>query len=226
MGVGPVAEPTASKLRRLGNLMFGLIVLLLIVVPIVELYVLFQVADQFGWLVSIASLLAISFLGASLMRWQTTGAWTRVTDKLRAGKVPSAELIDGGLMIFGGALLLTPGFFTDAVGLAMFIPPTRAIARRLVTKRMGKRMTVMTAGMAGGQAGPSGPGGLGGPGIGGFTFGTGNPFGQSSPGGSANQTSRGGRNPFGQPGNDVIDVDHVHVERIDPDELPQPPSDQ
>ena len=54
--------------------MFGLIVLLLIVVPIVELYVLFQVADQFGWLVSIASLLAISFLGASLMKWQTTGA--------------------------------------------------------------------------------------------------------------------------------------------------------
>ena len=90
----------------------------------------------------------------------------------------------------------------------MFIPPTRAIARRIVTKRMGQRLTVMTAGQSG----------LGG--LGGFTFGTGNPFGH----GSASRTT--GPNPFGQRPNDVIDVDHVHVERIDPDELPHPRSEQ
>ena len=83
--------------------MFGLILLLLIVVPIVELYVLFQVADSFGWLTSILVLFAISALGGALMKWQTAGAFGRVTNKIRKGEMPSKELVDGALMIFGGA---------------------------------------------------------------------------------------------------------------------------
>lgn len=102
--------------------MFGLILLLLIVVPIVELYVLVQVADGLGWGVSIALLLAVSLVGSMLMRWQARGAFGRVTAKISKGEMPSNELVDAALMIFGAALLLTPGFFTDVVGLAMFIP--------------------------------------------------------------------------------------------------------
>lgn len=142
--------------------MFGLIVLLLIVVPVVELYVLVQVADSLGWLASIFVLFAISALGGVLMRWQTAGAFGRVTAKIAKGEMPSKELIDGALMIFGGALLLTPGFFTDAVGLAMFIPPLRAVARGLVLRRMSGRISTMTTtagqsfGMTFGQPGRRG----------------------------------------------------------------------
>lgn len=121
--------------------MFGLIFVALIVVPAVELYVLFQIADSIGWLLSLASMLVISLIGAALVRWQTNGAWNRVVTKLQAGKMPSNELVDGALMLFGGALLLTPGFFTDAFGLAMFIPPLRALTRRLVIARLGSRVT-------------------------------------------------------------------------------------
>lgn len=175
--------------------MFGLIFVLLIVVPIVELWVLFQVADGLGWGISILTLLAISFLGAALMKWQTTGAFARVTDKMRQGQMPSTELVDGALMIFGGALLLTPGFFTDAVGLAMFIPPLRAIARRIVLRRMNTRVTT-------------------------FAAGAGSPFSATF----TSSTTFGG--PFGPTGtrnrSDAIDVDEVHVERVDtePSQLP------
>lgn len=146
--------------------MFGLVLLLLIVVPVVELYVLFQVADNIGWGMSILVLLAVSFLGGALMKWQTAGAFGRVTDKIRQGQMPSNELVDGALMIFGGALLLTPGFFTDAFGLAMFIPPLRAVARKMVLKRVRGRVTTMHT--SGGHAfmtfGGTGPGA--GPGFG------------------------------------------------------------
>lgn len=180
--------------------MFGLFFLLLIVVPLVEFYVLFQVADSFGWLTSLASLLLISLVGGALVRWQTSGAWTRVTDKIRAGQMPSNELVDGALMIFGGALLLTPGFFTDAVGLSMFIPPLRAVARRLVLSRTRGRVTTLT-GAAGSArtAGGTGPFGA--------TFTTG---GYPGRGFSTGPNSR----PDARTGS-FIDIDEVHVERVD-----------
>lgn len=143
--------------------MFGLVFLLLIVVPIVEFYVLVQVADGLGWLPSIVLLLAVSLIGASLMKWQTAGAVGRIRTTLAQGKMPSKELADAALMIFGGALLLTPGFFTDVVGLAMFIPPLRALARALLLKRFSGKVSVAgtTGGFAFGTnfgAGPGSPG--------------------------------------------------------------------
>jgi len=125
--------------------MFGLVFLLLIIVPVVELYVLFQVAEPIGWLSTIILLLAISIVGASLMKWQTSGALGRIRDTIAKGQMPSKELADGALMIFGGALLLTPGFFTDAVGLAMFIPPLRAVARSLLLKKFGSNVSIAGA---------------------------------------------------------------------------------
>jgi len=130
--------------------MFGLVFLLLIVVPVVELYVLFQVAEPLGWLLTIILLLAISSIGAALMRWQTAGAVGRIRDTIAKGQMPSKELADGALMIFGGSLLLTPGFFTDAVGLAMFIPPLRAVARKFLLKRFSNSVSI--AGGPGGFA--------------------------------------------------------------------------
>lgn len=175
--------------------MFGLIFLLLIVVPVVELYVLFQVADSFGWAFSLLSLLAISLIGAALVKWQTSGQFARINEKIQSGQMPSKELTDGALMIFGGALLLTPGFFTDAFGLAMFIPPLRAVASKAVVKRMSGRVTAF--------AGP-GAASFGGAGFG-ATFGT---AGFGKPGSADGPTAR--RRP-----QSFIDVDEVHAERVD-----------
>ena len=125
--------------------MFGLVFLLLIVVPVVEFYVLVQVADGLGWSPSIALLLAVSMIGASLMKWQAAGAFGRIQATMAQGKMPSKELADAALMIFGGALLLTPGFFTDAVGLSMFIPPLRVLARVLLLKRFSGKVSVAGA---------------------------------------------------------------------------------
>jgi UPF0716 protein FxsA len=64
--------------------------------------------------------------------------WRRFNEILAQGKVPHREVVDGVLVIFGGAFLITPGFLTDIVGLFLLLPPTRAIARRMLMRRMGQ----------------------------------------------------------------------------------------
>jgi len=143
--------------------MFGLVFLFLIAVPVIELYVLFQVAEPLGWITSMFLLVVISMVGGALMRWQTAGAVGRIRATLARGEMPSKELADAALMIFGGALLLTPGFFTDAVGLAMFIPPTRAVARSMLLKKFGGNVSIAgpTRGFAFGTNFGAGPGSKG-----------------------------------------------------------------
>ena len=104
-----------------------LLVLLFIVVPIVEIYVIIQVGQAIGALWTIALLVADSILGSMLMRSQGRAAWRRFNDAVAAGRVPAREVLDGALVIFGGALLLTPGFVTDIFGAAL---PAAADARR------------------------------------------------------------------------------------------------
>lgn len=117
-----------------------LLVLLFIVVPIVELYVIIQVGGAIGVLPTIGLLVADSILGSLLMRSQGRAAWRAFQAATAAGKVPAREVLDGGLVIFGGALLLTPGFVTDLLGLLLLVPPTRAVVRRLLLGGVLKRM--------------------------------------------------------------------------------------
>jgi UPF0716 protein FxsA len=79
-------------------------------------------------------------LGSLLMRSQGRAAWRRFNAALSEYRVPAREVIDGVLVIFGGALLLTPGFITDVFGLLFLLPPTRAVLRRLLVRRFGLRM--------------------------------------------------------------------------------------
>ena len=102
------------------------LVLLFIVVPIAELAVIIQVGELIGVWWTIALLVADSILGAVLMRSQGRAAWRRFNEAVGVGRVPAREVLDGALVIFGGALLLTPGFITDILGLVLLIPPTRA----------------------------------------------------------------------------------------------------
>ena len=122
------------------------LVLLFIVVPIAELAVVIQVGQEIGVAWTVAILVADSILGAFLMRTQGRVAWRRFNEAVQAGRVPAREVLDGGLVMFGGLLLLTPGFITDFLGLLLLIPPTRALVRAVLAKRLTQRMVVsMTA---------------------------------------------------------------------------------
>jgi UPF0716 protein FxsA len=112
---------------------------LFIIVPLAELYVIYQVGDAIGVLWTLALLAADSVLGSMLLRSQGRAVWRRFNETMAAGRVPHRELLDGVLVIFGGAFLITPGFLTDIVGLFLLLPPTRSVARRLVVRRLGRR---------------------------------------------------------------------------------------
>jgi UPF0716 protein FxsA len=116
------------------------LVLLFIAVPIAELAVIIQVGQAIGVWWTIGLLIADSILGSMLMRMQGRVAWRRFNEAMQAGRVPAREVLDGALVIFGGALLLTPGFLTDILGLILLVPPTRALVRAVLARRLAHRM--------------------------------------------------------------------------------------
>src|ERR687887_1145588 len=115
-----------------------LLVLIFIVLPVAEIYVIIKVGEAIGVLPTIALLILDGFLGAALLRHQGRAAWQRFNEALAAGKVPAREVLDGAMVIMGGAFLITPGFITDIIGLLLLLPPTRAIFRGMVA-RMARR---------------------------------------------------------------------------------------
>lgn len=117
-----------------------LLIFLFIVVPIAELAVIIQVGQAIGVPATIAILLADSILGGLLMRSQGRAAWRRLNEAIRAGRAPHREVLDGALVILGGALLLTPGFISDIFGLLLLIPGARAVARRILTGLISRRL--------------------------------------------------------------------------------------
>ena len=90
-----------------------------------------KVGDAIGAVRRSLLLVADSLLGAMLLRSQGRAVWRRFNETLAQGRMPHREVIDGVLVIFGGAFLITPGFLTDIVGLVLLLPPTRALVRRL-----------------------------------------------------------------------------------------------
>lgn len=116
--------------------------LLFLLVPVAELYVIYQVGDAIGVLWTFLLLAADSLLGSLLLKSQGRAVWRRFNDNLAQGRMPHREVLDGVLVIFGGAFLITPGFLTDVVGLALLIPPTRTAVRRVLVRRLGRRVMV------------------------------------------------------------------------------------
>jgi len=123
-----------------------LFVVLFIVVPIAELAILIQVGELIGVWWTIALLVADAVLGSLLARSQGRATWLRFNEALRSGRPPAREVMDGALVLFGGALLLTPGFLSDILGLVLLLPPSRAVVRALLVRRFAGRMIAsMTA---------------------------------------------------------------------------------
>jgi UPF0716 protein FxsA len=117
------------------------LLLLFIALPIAEIYVIIQVGGAIGIVPTLAILLLDGFVGAALSRSQGRAAWARFNRALAEGRVPAHETFDGAMIILGGALLLTPGFITDVVGLVLLIPPTRSLVRMVVARLARRRIS-------------------------------------------------------------------------------------
>lgn len=116
------------------------ILALFIVVPMVEIYTIIQVGHAIGALDTIALLVLVSIVGAWLTKHEGFVVLRRLRAQLEAGRTPTAELIDGVLVLCAGVLMMTPGFVTDAVGLLVLFPPTRAVLRRYLRRRFELRV--------------------------------------------------------------------------------------
>ena len=134
-----------------------LLVLIFIVVPLAELYVIIQVGQEIGALPTIAILVADSVIGSMLLRSQGRAAWQRFNAALAAGRPPAREVLDGVLVIFGGAFLITPGFLTDVIGLLLLLPPTRAAFRVFLVRRFTGGLLLSWATRRRAAAGPGRP---------------------------------------------------------------------
>jgi len=127
--------------------MFAVVLFLVfIVLPLAELYVIIQVGGAIGIWWTLLLLLADSILGTALLRSQGRTVWRRFNTALAEGRMPHREVVDGALVILGGAFLITPGFITDAFGILLLLPPTRALGRRLIMSRIGRQVTVRVSG--------------------------------------------------------------------------------
>ena len=105
----------------------GLLFLLFVVVPVLELMVIVQVGQSLGAWNTVAVLLIDSLVGAWLVKHQGLGLIRKSRERLRNGEMPGEEISAGIAVLFAGALMLTPGFVTDAVGLLLLIPPVRHV---------------------------------------------------------------------------------------------------
>ena len=126
--------------------MRAFLVLAFIVVPLVELAIIIQVGQVIGPAWTILLLLAVSLAGAWLVRREGTRAWSQFRGALASGRVPADEVLTGALILFGGALLLTPGFATDTLGLLLMVPPVRAAIGTTLKRQLGSRFTVTSLG--------------------------------------------------------------------------------
>jgi UPF0716 protein FxsA len=118
------------------------VLLLLIIWPIAEIYVAIQVAEAIGVLLTLLALVVSWPLGVWLVRAEGRAAWRRLGQAAAAGRPPAREVLDGALIVAGGALLIVPGFLTDLVGLLLLAPPTRSLARAAIVRNFRSRLVV------------------------------------------------------------------------------------
>lgn len=131
----------ASTWPREARLTVPLLLLLaFVVVPLVEIYVLIQIGQAIGVVPTLLILVADAVLGTWLFRRQGRKTWQAFRQALVERRLPAAEVADGALVIFGGALLLTPGFVTDVLGVLCLLPPTRAVLKRALTGLAARRL--------------------------------------------------------------------------------------
>ena len=109
--------------------------LLFVVMPIIEIWVLIEVGTKIGVLNTIALVIVTAVVGTAMLRAQGLAVLNRVRTQMASNQLPAVEMIEGLLLVVGGALLLTPGFVTDVFGFLCLIPTTRAAIARAAARR-------------------------------------------------------------------------------------------
>ena len=110
-----------------------------ILIPLAELAVLIAVGDWIGLVPTLILLLVVSVVGAWLAKREGLAAWRRLQLALAQGRMPTVEVTDGALILLAGALLLTPGFLSDVLGILLLLPPVRAVLRPLLVTALARR---------------------------------------------------------------------------------------
>ena len=126
--------------------MFLRLLLLLTIVPLVELVILFRLAERFSWEWTIALVVVTGVLGAWLARREGLKALARIRADLAAGVAPASAVMDGVLILAAGLVLVTPGVLTALCGFALLIPPIRRRIRRRLSEAFKKRTVVIHPG--------------------------------------------------------------------------------
>jgi len=114
-----------------------ILLILFLVIPLVEIYFLISVGEVIGAFATVFMVVFTAILGAMLLRSQGLSTLRRVQEASARGEIPALEMIEGMMLLVGGALLLTPGFFTDAIGFICLITPLRQAVIRYWIKRYG-----------------------------------------------------------------------------------------
>ncbi len=120
--------------------MLVVLIALFVILPLAELWVILVVADSIGFAGTFLALILFSVLGGWLVRREGLTVWRRSNEQVAVGRIPTREISDGLMILGGGALLLTPGFITDFVGLALLLAPTRALMRPFLARSLAVRM--------------------------------------------------------------------------------------
>lgn len=125
-----------------------LLLLVVLAVPVIELYVTVQVASAIGAAPTVLLLVAVTLAGCWVVKRAGLGVWRRFQAQVQAGETPTAELIDGVLVLVAGALLVFPGFVTDVVAALLLLPPTRALVRHGLRGRVERAVGANVAYLA------------------------------------------------------------------------------
>ena len=114
---------------------FGRIFLFIFVFALLEAIVLGQVAQTIGWPVTILLTVLTAMMGSFLFRWQGIETWIRLNSRMQQGEMPGVELVEGVMLLLGGALLITPGFITDGIGFLLLLPQSRKLMASYIVKK-------------------------------------------------------------------------------------------
>ena len=123
----------------------GRLLLLFLIVPIVELYLLIEIGQRIGTVSTLALIFLTALLGSALARRQGLGVLRRIQAEMAQGRLPASSMVDGVLILLAGAVLITPGILTDLVGFLVLIPVTRGWIKAYLWKRIERAVQQGTA---------------------------------------------------------------------------------
>jgi len=115
---------------------------LFIVVPFVELFLLMRLAEWFGTLPTFGLVIFTGIVGAALARHQGFRTLRQIQSELSDGHMPTRALIDAGMILVAGALLVTPGVLTDVLGFSLLIPICRQAYRAVIAAYIQRNFTI------------------------------------------------------------------------------------